>query len=88
MQTTITIPDALVPTIDAWRLTQINSTGQFLKYSDIQDLMQQNLNDGLLTFFVGLFEAPQIAVLQAQIDTLKASVVLTPPKLAVAVQGK
>jgi hypothetical protein len=85
MQTTISIPDSLIPTIDAWRQTQITGDGQFFKYADTQDLVQQNINDGLLTFFVGLFEAPQVAALQAQIDALKSSVALTPAKPPVPV---
>lgn len=85
MEITVSVPDTLTPTIDTWRQTQITGDGQFFKYADMQDLIQQNLNDGLLTFFVGLFEAPQIATLQAQIDALKASVTLTAPKTPVPV---
>ena len=80
MDFVITVPEALIPTIDTWRSTQLTPDGNFLKYADTQDLCQQNLNDGILTFFVNLFVQSDVATLQAQIDALKASVVLPAKK--------
>lgn len=85
MQATVSVPDALVPTIQTWMAGQITDDGQFQKYADITDLLQQNLNQALLGFFVGLFLAPQVAALQSQIDELKASVALPAPKQPVPV---
>lgn len=85
MDITITIPDTLIPTMDTWRATQITDDGLFFKYADTQDLIQQNLNTGLLPFFVDLLEAPEIAALQAQINTIEASVSLPPSKPPVPV---
>lgn len=80
MDITITVPDTLVATVQAWISTQLTTNGQFQKYADIQDLFQQNANAGLLTFFVGLLEATPIATLQAQINAAQSSIALPAPK--------
>lgn len=80
MDITITVPDTLVATVQAWIGTQLTANGQFQKYADVQDLFQQNANVGLLTFFVGLLEATPIAILQAQINADQVSVALPSPK--------
>jgi len=81
----VSVPDALTVTMQTWMQTQLSADGQFFKYADIQDLLQQNLNTGLLPFFVNLLEQPQVQALQDQITALENSIVLTPAKPPVPV---
>lgn len=88
MDITITVPDTLVAAVQAWLGTQLTANGQFQRYADIQDLFQQNANAGLLSFFVGLFEAAPIAALQAQITADQSAVSLPAPKPPIPASGK
>jgi len=83
MTISVEIPDALTDSMEAFRLTQIDSDGNY-KYADLEDMMQQNANDGILQHFAVQLQNDAVA---AQIDAIKASVAVAMPARKTAVSA-
>ena len=75
MTISVEIPDALTDSMEAFRLTQIGDDGNY-KYADLEDMMQQNANDGILGHFA---QQIQDAAIAAQFSAIQASVAVAMP---------
>ena len=80
MVVTVTVPGDLLPEMEKWMATQITNDGNYYKYADVQDLIQQNFNDSLGKFFADKINAAAVAALQAQLDLAKSSGTVVFPK--------
>ena len=83
MDITVTIPDSLIPAVDAFIAEQLDVNGN-QKYADEQDLCQQNLNTGLFKYFVDQAVQAALAEQLASVTaTVQAQFALTPAKAQV-----
>ena len=79
MQVIVEVPEDLLPEIELFIKSQVTvvTTDEKIvttqKYADVQDLVQQNFNDGLGRHFVARIVEPLVAPLEVQIEAIKVA---------------